>query len=88
MNSVVAIAIDKNNIYVPCKKMPNCCNRRGFNIHGNAKGTLENRSSGRSSHCSCNYNNIIVDDTTVRATLVKRTKLKCMFVPTLFEKRN
>jgi len=79
MNSVVALAIDENNIYVPCANLPKCNNSRKFNLHANDTRSLANREEGRGTNCACAYDSVVIDHTTMRATLVQRTKYTDIF---------
>tara|TARA_R110000803_G_scaffold64792_1_gene125912 strand:+ start:13027 stop:13302 length:276 start_codon:yes stop_codon:yes gene_type:complete len=76
MNDIHALAIDKNTIYVPCnsENWKKCSNGDGFHRHGNSSNSFENREEGRSSHCSINYNNVIINDHTFRGKILKRIK--------------
>ena len=76
METVQAIAIDEDTIYVECKadKWKKCGNGFGYHLHGNSSKTYEDREESRSSHCKIPYNNILVNSNTYRGTLKKRIK--------------
>ena len=70
--SIQAYAIDSFNIWVPCT-----C-KQGYHIHGSSHDYETNRKEDRVHHCvfkGCTpYNEIVINDKTLRTTVKRRNK--------------